>query len=138
MAALDEHEYFVREKIELESWTHKQVSVELQRLYPGKRGFSLRSVELFCKEKGIKKLTDLDDQQLDGVVTHAVLQVYVCHNRAGSCRDTEKTVVILFPPSQLARLEKKKNQNVILHAGWTYIWTKNDDRLTVFSRYPCQ
>ena len=71
------------------------MSVELQRLYPGKRGFSLRSVEFFCKEKEIKKLIDLDDQQLDGVVIHAVLQVYVCHNRAGSCRDTEKSCYTL-------------------------------------------
>ena len=75
MAALDEHEYFVREKIELEGWSHKQVSVELQHLFPGKRGFSLRSVEFFCNERGIKKLTDLDDQQLDGVVSNTVLQV---------------------------------------------------------------
>ena len=79
MAALDEHEHFVREKIELESWTHEQVSVELQRSFPGKRGFSLWSVEFFCNQRGIKKLTDLDDQQLDEVVTEAVLQVHLFH-----------------------------------------------------------
>jgi len=77
MAALDEHEHFVREKIVLESWTHEQV--ELQRSFPGKRGFSLWSVEFFCNQRGIKKLTDLDDQQLDEVFTETVLQVRLFH-----------------------------------------------------------
>lgn len=75
MAALEEFKDFVREKVVMERCTHKQVSDQLQQFFPGERGFSVRSVERFCKDKGISKTADIDDQNLDEVVTSAVLQV---------------------------------------------------------------
>lgn len=75
MAALEEFEDFVRQKVIIEKCTHKQVSDQLQQSFPGEKGFSVRSIERFCSEKGIKKLPDIDDQELDEVVSSAVLQV---------------------------------------------------------------
>ena len=75
MAALEEYEDFVREKVEIEKCTHKQLSDELQRAFPDERGFSVRTVKRFCSEKGIRKTCDIDDQVLDEVVESAVLQV---------------------------------------------------------------
>ena len=75
MTSLDNFEEFVKEKVEIYKCTHQQVSDELKSLFPGERGFSLRSVERFCCEKGIKKTTEIDDQQLDDVISEAVRQV---------------------------------------------------------------
>ena len=75
MAGLEEYEHFVGEKVEIEKYTHKQLSDELQNSLPGERGFSVRSIKRFCSEKGIKKLCDIDDHKLDEVVSNAVLQV---------------------------------------------------------------
>jgi len=75
MASLDNFEEFVKEKVEIYKCTHQQVSDELKTLFPGERGFSLRSVERFCCEKEIKKTTEIDDQQLDDVISEAVRQV---------------------------------------------------------------
>lgn len=72
---MEEYEEFVREKVVFEKYTHKQLSDELQQCFPGERGFSVRSVKRFCSEKGIRKTCDLDDQELDEVVSNAVLQV---------------------------------------------------------------
>ena len=54
--ALQEIEDFVRQKVEVEKCTHKQLSSHLQQCYPGEKGFSLRSIERFCGEKGIRKV----------------------------------------------------------------------------------
>ena len=75
MAALEEYEDFVREKVAIEKYTHKQLSDELQRAFPDEKGFSVRSVKRFCSEKGIRKTCDIDDQELDEVISSAVLQV---------------------------------------------------------------
>ena len=55
--ALEELEDFVRQKIEVEKCTHKQLSSQLQQCYPGEKGFSLRSIEHFCSEKEIKRVS---------------------------------------------------------------------------------
>ena len=75
MASLDNFEEFVKERVTVHKCTHRQVSDELKLSFPGQRGFSIRSVERFCREKGIKKMTDIDDQELDDIVSEAVLQV---------------------------------------------------------------
>ena len=77
MALLDEFEEFVRVKVEVDKCTHQQISDELKSSFPGERGFSLRSIERFCSEKGIKKITNIDDQQLGEVISDAVMQVLV-------------------------------------------------------------
>ena len=43
--------------------------------FPGQIGFSVCGVERFCREKGIKKMTGIDDQELDDISSEAVLQV---------------------------------------------------------------
>jgi len=48
---------------------------ELQEAFPGKKGFSICSIEKFCAEKEIRKTTDIDDQHLDEAVSRAVSQV---------------------------------------------------------------
>ena len=63
MAALEEFEDFIREKVVIERCTYKQVSDQLQQSFPESR------------EKGINKTTDIDDQKLDEVASSAVLQV---------------------------------------------------------------
>ena len=75
MAALEQYEDYIREKVIREKWTHKMLSDELQQSFSGERGFSVRSIERFCSEKEIRKTCDMDDQQLDEVITDAVLQV---------------------------------------------------------------
>ena len=75
MAALEQFEDFVREKIVVERCTHKQISDELQQSFPGEKGFSVRSMERFCSDRGISKTCDIDDKDLDEVVSSAVLQV---------------------------------------------------------------
>ena len=75
MAALEEYEDYVREKVVIEKYSHKQLSDELQRAFPDERGFSVRSIKRFCSEKSIKKTCNIDDQELDEVVSSAVSQV---------------------------------------------------------------
>ena len=78
MSALDKLEDLVREKIVVEKYTHRQLSNELQLSFPGEKGFSVRSVERFCSEKGIKKITDISEEELEMILSEAVLQVIGC------------------------------------------------------------
>ena len=47
---------------------HKQISVFLEADHPGQRGFSVRSVERFCSNRGIHKTPRINDQKLDEAV----------------------------------------------------------------------
>ena len=76
MDSLDGLEDFVREKVEKERWTHSQISEHLQQAYPGVKGFSVRSIERFCREKEIRKTARLSDQELDEAVAGAISQVF--------------------------------------------------------------
>ena len=76
MARLELLTEYVRYKVEEEHYTHLELSAELQRLYPGERGFSLRSIERFCSNAGISKTPlNIDDKSLNDIVTEAVLKV---------------------------------------------------------------
>ena len=77
MSSLEEFEDFVREKVEKERWTHKQISGFLQGKHPGKRGFSVRSVERFCSNKDIHKTLRIDDKTLDDVLSTATDMVSI-------------------------------------------------------------
>ena len=84
MAELDSLEDYVREKIEKECFTYLKLSRELQQRYPGRRGFSVRSIERFCSQKGIKRMSSITDQSLDEVVSEAAVgkvrrMILVCH-----------------------------------------------------------
>ena len=72
MSALKDFEEFIRDKIEKERWTHKQISAFLEETHPGQRGFSVRSVERFYSYKGIHKPSRIDDDKLDEAVSNAI------------------------------------------------------------------
>ena len=40
----------------------------LQQLYPGERGYSIRSLERFCQAKDIHKASKLSEQELENLV----------------------------------------------------------------------
>lgn len=72
MAALEPLEGLIKEKVEMDRWTHAQVSDFLQQNYPGDQGFSIRSIQRFCQEKNTARVTD---QELDEAVSDAVSKV---------------------------------------------------------------
>ena len=76
--SLDELEDFVREKIEQEHTTHGKLSELLCSRYPGVRGFSIRSIQRFCHEKGIHKTSRLSQADVEDVVSAGVSKVYLC------------------------------------------------------------
>ena len=69
-----EVEQFIRESRE-NGKTLKEISDSLQDLYPGQRGFSVRSVERFCQQHDIHKTSQLQSAELCRVVATAVSQV---------------------------------------------------------------
>ena len=75
MEALAEIEDFIRQKVEIQNWTHKQVSDLLKKRSANMRGLSERSVRRFCACKGIHRTSRIDDQTLRERVTKAVSMV---------------------------------------------------------------
>jgi len=76
MAALEEiGKEFVLNFLSCDGHTTKDLSDFLQTSYPGKRRFSVRCLERFCKEHGIKRKGFMSDESLDEVVKLAVSQV---------------------------------------------------------------
>lgn len=55
--------------------TTKDLSDLLQARHPGKRGFSVRSIERFCQENDIKRKGFVSNDSLDELVRGAVSQV---------------------------------------------------------------
>ena len=78
---MEAYEGFIREKVEKERWTHQRVGSYLQQVNPAERGFSLRTVERFCTEKGISKLTPIPDDHLDRVVATSISNVGPTYGR---------------------------------------------------------
>ena len=77
MANLEDMEEFIRDKIVNHRWTHPQLSEFLRSSNPGVRGYSVRSIERFCSDKGIHKTSRPCSEDLDRAVTDAVAQVYM-------------------------------------------------------------
>ncbi len=75
MSALEGFEDYIREKVEKDRMTHAQLCDHLKGLYPGERGFSIRSLERFYSRKGMAKTTKPSDHQLDEGVAGAIAQV---------------------------------------------------------------
>ena len=73
--ALDEHEDYIRRRVVEERITHRQLSEEFKGLYPGRRGYSIRSIERFCQEKGIHKTCRLSEEDVEEAVIEAVSKV---------------------------------------------------------------
>ena len=73
--SLGDLEDHIRTRIQKDRYTHKEVSDCLHRKYPGVRGFSVRSIERFCRDREIHKTTKISVAALDRVVTNAVEKV---------------------------------------------------------------
>ena len=59
--------------------THRQISYILEEIYPGKIGFSERSIRRLCSKYGIRKLTD---GEIDGIVSRTLMSYDHCYGRA--------------------------------------------------------
>ena len=73
--ALDEHEGYIRWRVEVEHASHHELCEELRATNPGVRGYSIRSIERFCREKGIHKSSRLPETAVEQVVAEAVAKV---------------------------------------------------------------
>ena len=63
---------YVHYKIEIDHLIHYKLSQKLQQVYPGERGFSVRSIERFCSHESISKMSRVSDEMLDEVISEAV------------------------------------------------------------------
>ena len=86
-------EDFVRDKLVEERWTYKELSDYLQRLFPGAKGLSVRSLKRFTNIKGIKKSSALGSQDLDRVVNSAIAKVSLALIRQGSITVADPTLI---------------------------------------------
>ena len=85
MSALEDMELegLIRKRRE-EGCTYAEISEELCRTFPGKRGFSSRSIRRVCEDRGIHRSSRLSHNELRKVVATAVSQVreqnsYIVH-----------------------------------------------------------
>lgn len=67
-------EDFIRSRVS-RRYTHRQISEEIQRLFPDERGLSEMSVRRYCTERNIHYSSRLNDDQLDDAVRACVQQV---------------------------------------------------------------
>ena len=77
MSLLEKFKDVVRDRVERNRWTHKQVSDFLQEAHPGVRGCSVRSIQRFCSDKGIHKTPRIEDNTLDEAVSGATDMVCI-------------------------------------------------------------
>ena len=54
--------------------SYKEISRQLQQMFPYQRGFSERTVRRYCKEHGLEKM---DEAEIDEVVSEAVREVNI-------------------------------------------------------------
>ena len=67
----------IERKVGHECKTHRQVSEDLKRLFPGQSGLNTTSVRGFCSEEGIHRSSRVSDTQLDRVVATTVAKVSI-------------------------------------------------------------
>ena len=65
----------MREFVEELGLSYVLISEVLKRMYPDVRGFSPMSVRRYCRTRGIRKTSRLDDVQLDVEVTTGIMEV---------------------------------------------------------------
>lgn len=70
---------FIIQKLVHENLTYEQLSMVLQQMYPGNRGFSVRSLQRFCASENIRKTSRLNHSELHLAVQESVLQVLYMH-----------------------------------------------------------
>ena len=82
MAALEEHERFIREFLSQKENTVEDLADVLETTYSEQRGFNSRSMKCFFKEKGIKCRGIASNEQLNHAVRAAVSDVVFRVNAA--------------------------------------------------------
>ena len=65
---------YVKELVEEQGKTHKEVADILRQQHPGENGLSERSIRRFCATKGIRRVTGVD---VHNVFTSAIAEVIV-------------------------------------------------------------
>ena len=75
MAKMEQFEQFIREKIVDERWSHGQLKEYFTGQFPGEKGFSIRSIERFCRSKHIHKTSRAGTEIVDEAVSEAVAKV---------------------------------------------------------------
>ena len=73
--SLEGLEDFVRQRVEVDRVSQRQLSEELKTCFPESKGFSLRSIERFCAEKNIHKTSRLSNTEVEQAVSEAVAKV---------------------------------------------------------------
>lgn len=67
---------FISLKFVEENLTYEELSKVLQQMYPGQKGFSVRSLQRYCSEESIHKTSRLSVRELNEVVQESVIQVH--------------------------------------------------------------
>ena len=75
MAALEEHELFIRSFLSQREKSLEDLSDALMVAYPEQRGFSVRSIKRFCEDNGIRKRGIVSDERFDDAVKIALSEV---------------------------------------------------------------
>ena len=66
---------YVKDLVVTQRKTHSEVSLLLKEAYPGRRGFSLRSVRRFCFKNGIHAQNRLSNDELEQYTKEVVARV---------------------------------------------------------------
>ena len=74
--SLDDFEDYIRDEVEQDHLTHREISERLEARFPGVRRFNIRSVGRFCQEKGIHKTSWLSQAEVEQVVAEGVAKVF--------------------------------------------------------------
>ena len=72
---LSSFEDYIRQRIVTDCVTHKTLREELMTMTNGSRGCSVRSIENFCKIKGIHKSSRLSTERVKEIVAEAIIKV---------------------------------------------------------------
>ena len=68
---------YVKDLVVTQQKTHSEVSLLLKEAYPGRRGFSLRSVRRFCLKNGIHAQNRLSNDELEQCTKEVVARVSI-------------------------------------------------------------
>ena len=77
-------EELVRDLIRDQRKTHRDVSINLQNMFPGVRGLSEMSVRRYCYKHGIHRTSRVDDAVLDHLVSSNVAKVCGSRRQKGN------------------------------------------------------
>ena len=70
--------YFITMRVVFEKKSYREISSELQALYPQMTGLSARSIRRFCARHEISSTSRLSASQIDVIVQSSISQVFLC------------------------------------------------------------